>query len=498
MKKLILICALLFAGSSFAQVLEQDSLALVAFYNSTGGSNWNNNTNWLTGPVSSWHGVIVENGRAIEITLYQNNLNGIIPYEIGNLIKLRKLKIGHDKGLTGEIPESIGNLTQLEVLVICNCDIQGSITNSICSCSILKSLHLWENHLTGAIPSEVGNLDSLEHLDLHDNQLTGSIPPELGSCTNLQELRLFNNQLTGTIPEEITLLPNISYLDLHSNLLSGELPTYLSNMFNPQSEEINIGDNMFSGPVPQQWGNISFLTDGLNLSYNRLTSLPTDCSWAITFFHIEGNKLTFEYIEPHYQAYQHGHYWFFYYEPQDHLLTKIDTAIIPASSYSIYSGTNGEFTNYKWYKNGELILESTEADTLYLKNISCTDTGVYTCKAENSLIYHLKLYRKPVHITLDTATHAMDIKKQDRIIVYPNPANEIITIENIEHAGAVGMKILDMQGKCVFNREYKNLTNSSIKPDITALANGIYLINIKTQNDNYTTKFIKNRQGINR
>ncbi len=465
MKKLILICALLFAGSSFAQVLEQDSLALVAFYNSTGGPNWNNNTNWLTGPVSSWYGVIVEGNRVVKLgyNFAFNNLNGYLPPEIGNLTALKKLTPGNNPGLSGVIPDEIGNLKFMTGLGIGNCSLTGAIPNSIGNCSLLKFINLWENLLTGPIPPEIGLLDSLVSLELYDNQLTGSIPPELGSCTNLQELRLFNNQLTGTIPEEITLLPNISYLDLHSNLLSGELPTYLSNMFNPQSEEINIGDNMFSGPVPQQWGNISFLTDGLNLSYNRLTSLPTDCSWAITFFHIEGNKLTFEYIEPHYQAYQHGHYWFFYYEPQDHLLTKIDTAIIPASSYSIYSGTNGEFTNYKWYKNGELILESTEADTLYLENISCTDTGVYTCKAENSLIYHLKLYREPVHITLDTATHAMDIKKQNRIIVYPNPANEIITIENIEYAGAVGLKILDMQGKCVFNREYKKFDQQLYK-----------------------------------
>ncbi len=35
-----------------AQVTEQDSLALVALYNATDGSNWADNTNWLTAPVS--------------------------------------------------------------------------------------------------------------------------------------------------------------------------------------------------------------------------------------------------------------------------------------------------------------------------------------------------------------------------------------------------------------------------------------------------------------
>ena len=40
-----------------------DSLALVALYDSTDGDNWTTNTNWLTGPVSSWYGVTVSNGR---------------------------------------------------------------------------------------------------------------------------------------------------------------------------------------------------------------------------------------------------------------------------------------------------------------------------------------------------------------------------------------------------------------------------------------------------
>jgi microsomal dipeptidase-like Zn-dependent dipeptidase len=58
-----------------AQVLEQDSLALVAFYNSTGGQGWNNNNNWLTGPVSSWYGVTVEGDRVIELKFYSNNMS---------------------------------------------------------------------------------------------------------------------------------------------------------------------------------------------------------------------------------------------------------------------------------------------------------------------------------------------------------------------------------------------------------------------------------------
>ena len=63
MKKLILLFVITFlflsSEKTNAQVTTQDSLALVALYNSTGGPNWTNNTNWLNGPVSTWPGVTV-------------------------------------------------------------------------------------------------------------------------------------------------------------------------------------------------------------------------------------------------------------------------------------------------------------------------------------------------------------------------------------------------------------------------------------------------------
>ena len=37
-----------------AQVLEQDSLALIALYDSTDGANWTNNENWLNTLIAEW------------------------------------------------------------------------------------------------------------------------------------------------------------------------------------------------------------------------------------------------------------------------------------------------------------------------------------------------------------------------------------------------------------------------------------------------------------
>ncbi len=108
--------------------------ALVDLYNATNGPNWtseqsNPDDNWLTSAlVEDWYGVAVDNNHVVSIDLNNNNLDGIIPNSIGDLIGLQLLYL-HYNQLTGSIPSSIGNLASLEVL------------------------YLFDNQLTGSIPS---------------------------------------------------------------------------------------------------------------------------------------------------------------------------------------------------------------------------------------------------------------------------------------------------------------------------------------------------------
>ena len=96
-------------------------------------------------PIWHWEGVAVAAVDGVErvvasLSLWEKNLNGIIPPELGNLTGLRKL-------------------------------------------------HLDGNQLTGSIPDTLGNLSRLEHLWLHGNELTGEIPATLGSLTRLEDAR---------------------------------------------------------------------------------------------------------------------------------------------------------------------------------------------------------------------------------------------------------------------------------------------------------------------
>ena len=88
---------------------------MVAFYNATGGENWQDNANWLTSePLKRWHGVTIDrrSGRVERLDLGENQLTGEIPPELGDLEHLQTLRLNKND-LSGEIPAELGGLGSL-------------------------------------------------------------------------------------------------------------------------------------------------------------------------------------------------------------------------------------------------------------------------------------------------------------------------------------------------------------------------------------------------
>ena len=157
-----------------------DRAALVALYNATSGPNWTINTNWLTtAALSEWYGVTTDvDGRVTHVYLAQNELNGELPVELGDLTNLQILYLNQNM-LSGAIPVALGKLTNLE------------------------QLYLSQNMLSGAIPAALGDLTNLQILYLNQNMLSGAIPVALGKLTNLEQLYLSQNMLSGAIPAKL-------------------------------------------------------------------------------------------------------------------------------------------------------------------------------------------------------------------------------------------------------------------------------------------------------
>ena len=264
-----------FASTRIAADASTDRDALVALYKATDGDSWINNENWLNDkPVSEWYGVTLDvEGRVSELVLYENQLRGHIPPELGNLSNLTVLNL-YSNQLSGTIPSDLGNLSDLEVLALSANQLNGSIPPEIGSLSDLQVLALWENKLRGSIPPGLSKLSSLEVLDLSSNQLSGSIPSELSELSGLEWLALSANRLHGSIPPELGNLNNLEWLDLSSNQLSGTIPSELGHL--ARLTGLHLYDNGLNGTIPPELGHLIKLKE-LSIWGNWLTtSIPSE------------------------------------------------------------------------------------------------------------------------------------------------------------------------------------------------------------------------------
>ena len=204
---------------------QTDREALLALYNSAGGSGWTTSDGWDSAQtLDMWHGVTLDgDGRVVGLALAGNNLSGTVPASLSTLTKLTLLDLSYN-GLSGAIPPGLRGLSQLTTLDLSANGLSGAIPPELGDLSSLGALYLHDNALSGAIPPELGNLSSLEELYLHDNALSGAIPPELGNLSSLEELSLWDNGLSGPIPGSLGNLLALRFARFADNLLTGCVP----------------------------------------------------------------------------------------------------------------------------------------------------------------------------------------------------------------------------------------------------------------------------------
>ncbi|GAU29031.1 hypothetical protein TSUD_165490 [Trifolium subterraneum] len=97
-------------------------------------------------------------------------------YTINVLIYMSGIDLSHNK-LNGSIPSELGNLIRI------------------------RSLNLSNNFFIGKIPTTFSNLVQVESLDLSFNMLSGQIPPQLTGLTSLEVFSVAHNNLSGPTPE---------------------------------------------------------------------------------------------------------------------------------------------------------------------------------------------------------------------------------------------------------------------------------------------------------
>lgn len=249
--------------------------------------------------------------RTLMINSYTDTLDTPFPSTIGLMTHLEELDL--TRCMSGSLPEELGNLKKLKVLKMWANKLTGGIPGSLTDLLQLRNLNLPENQLSGIIPDSISKLKELVTLDLSNNKFTGTIPESIGELTNLRVLNLSRNQLEGSIPQSFRNLSKIMELYLYSNQLAGDLsPVFDSlpelytltlqlNKFNsfpdqvgflPNLTILNLGNNQIER-LPESFGKLSELHD-LVLSNNKISDLPISFSRLGNLYGLDlsGNRLT--------------------------------------------------------------------------------------------------------------------------------------------------------------------------------------------------------------
>ncbi|KAL1562633.1 non-specific serine/threonine protein kinase [Salvia divinorum] len=204
-----------------------------------------------------------------------NNLNGIIPAEIGNLHNLVLFAVEKNQ-IGGSFPFGIFmNMSSLQELTLWSNKFTGNLSKDVGNLTTLTDLSISENYMTGFIPTEIGQLYQLNRLTSDENNFSGSIPNGLFNISTLQGLSFSGNALSGVLPPNLCQdesLPIIEELFLGENSISGPIPNSISNC--SQLRFLALYQNKFSGYIPTDLGNLRLL-QRLELFSNNLTNAPS-------------------------------------------------------------------------------------------------------------------------------------------------------------------------------------------------------------------------------
>ena len=86
-----------------------------------------------------------------------------------------------------------------------------------------------------------------------------------------------------------------------------------------------------------------------------------------------------------------------------------------------------------------------------------------------------------------TTYTSLEVAEATEVMVYPNPAKDFIRIKQASKEKVITVKIISMQGDLVLSQQLNNETSAF---DISALASGIYFIQIQFDNGSRTTRKI--------
>lgn len=262
------------ANAQDVRVPEVDSLALVAFYHSMSGADWNNNGGWLVDRVDTWFGITTENVGTVEEPEYRvvkiqlnNNMRspGTLPPELGDMEYLADLVLRGDPALFGEWPTEISGLGRISEIRTQRTNMSGEIPWTSFAATPIRRIRLQSAQHRGEIPDLVFNdMTQLQRIEISNQYISGNFPSSITSLTGLRRLRLQGNLLEGDIPD-LGHIEGVEQFHLNGNPLNpGPIWPWIAN-WGESLEELRLDNTNRTGSVPEWLINNMFAVQELTL-----------------------------------------------------------------------------------------------------------------------------------------------------------------------------------------------------------------------------------------
>jgi len=208
--------------------------------------------------------------------LYLSNVSNLSPipqWFWGKLQTLGYMDLSNNN-LSSKVPNLELNLTNNPEIDLSSNQLEGSIPSFLLQAGVL---HLFNNKFSNlaSFLCSKSSPNNLGVLDLSNNELKGELPNCWNNLTSLQFVDLSNNKLSGKIPFSMGALVNMEALILRNNSLNGQLTSSLKYC-SSKLALLDLGENMFHGPLPSWIGDnlqqLVILSLRFNKFYGNLSS----------------------------------------------------------------------------------------------------------------------------------------------------------------------------------------------------------------------------------
>ena len=183
----------------------------------------------------------------------------------------------------------------------------------------------------------------------------------------------------------------------------------------------------------------------------------------------------------------------FYNEPNSNLIkigNKWESATIYEMPYSwllrAYTTTPDNYNlTYSLYRNNEVIA-SDLTTTTYSETINTTDKICYNVRA----VYNDMVVATTNNVCLNDTDGVEDYHHKN-INIYPNPANDKISIELAADYHTI--EIYDSFGRMMMSQQVdETMSQQVVDVDISKYPSGLYLVVVKNDNSRYCNRIVKN------